>query len=115
MDITKIALDERFTDFELAQMFNVDCNPTAGRKHAAKVRNIEEPYALNDIKIPLWKNRKRTLKRGERNALQQDDYCRREVSTNPPGSKDRIEDLRKYYSSVEWDTPDGEVESAFDC
>lgn len=115
MDTSKYSLSERFTDLEIAKMFTVDCNPTIPHNQGSRMPHIEEPYVFNDVRVPLWTIRKRNPSRGERKALQTDDNIRSEVSTNPPGSKGRIEDLKAYYQGVTGTTQEGEHQSAFVC
>lgn len=108
-----ISLDERFSDLELARFFNIEVCPDIPHSEGERRPPIEEPYCFNDIKVRLWTIRKRTLSRGERKALQSEDYCT--VSTNPPGSAGRIADLAAHYQGVDWDTEEGDHESAFNC
>jgi hypothetical protein len=92
----KITHEERFSDVELARMFNVECDPN-GEDRNAKARYIDAPYAFNDINCPLWTIRKRTLKRGEKKARQTEDFVRPGITTAKPGS-DRVADLAKFYA-----------------
>jgi hypothetical protein len=108
-----ISLDERFSDVELARMFNVEVCPNIPHSQGERRPPIEERYCFNDIKVRLWTLRKRAPSRGERKALQSEDYCT--VSTNPPGSAGRIADLAAHYEGVDWDTEEGDHESAFNC
>lgn len=87
---------KQFTDFELFQMFNVDCEPNCKNRSKVRVRYDESEFAMNDTKVPLWSNRKRHPKRGERNALQSDDNIKPGITNEPPGSG-RVADLAKYY------------------
>ena len=81
------------TDLDLFRMFNVNCGKT---KSGHTIR--------------LWSIRKHKLSRGEKNAMQDQDYCT--ISEHPPGSQGRIDDLAAHYAGVDWDTEDHE--SAFD-
>ena len=71
----KIQIDERFSEIELCRMFNVDCDPHAEPRKVS-TRYSEAPYALNDTKVPLLRFKRRKLSRGERKALQCEDYIR---------------------------------------
>lgn len=97
-DATK--LGERFTDLELFRMFNVDCAPTIAHKDGDRRPAIEEGMCFNDIKVSLWSEVSRPLSRGEKAALQSDDFIREGVSSTPPGSE-RVADLAAYYASQE--------------
>lgn len=115
-----IQLGERFTDLELFRMFNVDVAPSIPHDQGDRRPLIEEGMCFNDIKIQLWSEVKRPLSRGERKALQSEDYC--VVSDSPPGSEGRIADLRAHFSSQrEFIGPQGEeiykmgAASPFDC
>jgi len=107
----KVKLEDRFSDVELFRMFNVDIAPDIPHSEGERNPPVEEKYCFNDIKARLWTFRKRNPSRGERNALQNEDYCW--VSQHPPGSAGRIEDLARHYQGVDWDTEEGEHESAF--
>jgi len=108
----KIKAEDRFTEMEMFRMFNVDIAPNVPLHKGERNRPIEEAYCLNDIKVRLWRFRKRNPSRGERKALQSEDYC--VVSQHPPGSAGRIADLAAHYEGVDWDTEEGDHESAFD-
>ena len=99
MDTNKIQIDERFNDMELFAMFNVDCNPNAEQKET-RVAWDESEYATNDIKVPLWKLKKRQLTRGEKKALQGEDNIKPGISQEKPGSK-RVADLARFYDENE--------------
>ena len=109
----QIEIDKRFTDVELARMFNVEVCPNIPHSEGERRPPVEEKYCFNDIKVRLWSFRKRTPSRGEKAALQSEDYC--VVSTNPPGSAGRIADLAAHYQGVDWDTEEGDHKSAFNC
>ena len=84
----KINLDERFTAYELARMFNVEC----------------KQGSTGEIKIPLLKIKRRKLSRGESKAVQPDDFIREGITSAPAGSKERIEALKAYYADVTAET-----------
>jgi hypothetical protein len=96
MDTTKIALTERFTAFELSQMFNIDCNPDCDYRQGLRVRYIDEPYAFNDCKVPLLINRKRKLSKRVRPMF--DDNLKAGISEYEPGTKGRLADLVAFYA-----------------
>ena len=97
---TDVAIEDRFTDVELFGLFNIDIMPDADHKDGDR-RQYDDtsPYAFNDIKCQLWSFTKRTLPRGERNALQSGDHLKRGISDQPPGSG-RVEDLARYYQGM---------------
>lgn len=90
----KVTLEERFTDFELFQMFNVECNPQAEQK-ATRVKHDKEQYAFNDIKMPLWKNKKRKL---TKRVKHHNDYVKEGITSEPAG-KSRVADLARFYQN----------------
>jgi hypothetical protein len=112
MNTQAIAINDRFTDVELFDLFNIDIMPDAPHEEGdRRPYDDESAYVFNDIKCQLWSHTKRTLPRGERNALQGEDHC--SVSEHPPGSAGRIADLAAHYQGVEWDAEEGDHESAF--
>jgi len=113
MNTNAIAIEDRFSDMELARMWNVEICPDIPHSRWERRPPIEEKYCFNDIKVRLWRFKKRNPSRGERKALQSEDYC--VVSQHPPGSAGRIADLAAHYEGVDWDTEEGDHESAFNC
>ena len=93
----KIKLTERFTMFELAEMFNVDCDPACKDRKTLRVRYIDEPYALNDTKVPLLVRRKRRLTKRVRPMF--DDRIKPGVTEHEPGTKGRHADLIAFYAA----------------
>lgn len=104
---------KQFSDMELFDMFNIDIMPDADHKDGDRRQNVDERYAFNDIKCQLWSKTKRQLSRGERNALQSDDYCT--ISHHQPGSAERIADLAAHYQGVDGSTTEDQHQSAFSC
>ncbi len=100
MNTNAIAIDDRFTEMELFDLFNVEIAPDIDAKHGEKRRPIEERYYFDDVKVRLWKTTKRRLPRGERKSLQTKDNLRRGISDHAPGSRGRLDDLQKYYSGL---------------
>jgi hypothetical protein len=88
-------LQARFSDFELSQMFNVDCDPNCKVRHTLRVRYIEEPYAFNDIKVPLLVNKKRKVTKRVKHYC---DSIKPGITTHEPGTKARVADLAKFYA-----------------
>ena len=97
MDTTKIALTERFTAFELSQMFQIDCDPACMDRKTFRVRYIDEPYAFNDTKVPLLINRKRKLSKRVRPMF--DDCLKAGISEYEPGTAGRHADLVAFYAA----------------
>ena len=85
---------KQFSDFELFQMFQVECNPDADQKET-RVPHIEDGMAFNDIKVPLWVNRQRKPSKRERHY---EDMIRDGITNHPAGSKGRVDDLATYYA-----------------
>lgn len=102
MDTTKIALTERFTAFELAEMFNIDCNPECMDRKTVRVRYIDEPYAFNDTKVPLLIRRKRKVTKRVRPF---NDSLKAGISEYEPGTKGRHADLVAWYAANPGGTP----------
>lgn len=98
MNSQAIAINDRFTDFELFQMFNIDCDPNIDARET-RVPYVEGEYEFNDVKCPMWRNIKRSLSRGEKKAVTNGDLIRDGVTDAPSGSKQRIADLAAYYQS----------------
>lgn len=96
MDTTKINLDERFTTFELFDMFNVDCAPDCQDRSKFRVRYFEAPYAFNDTKVPLLIRRKRKVSKRVRPF---NDGLKDGVSKHEPGTKGRHADLVAFYAA----------------
>lgn len=96
MDTTKIKLTERFTAFELADMFNIDCDPECMNRKSLRVRYIDEPYAFNDTKVPLLIRRKRKVSKRVRPF---NDNLKAGVSEYEPGTKGRHADLVAFYAT----------------
>jgi hypothetical protein len=94
MNTNAIALEDRFSDFELSQMFNVDCEPNCRNRGKMRVRYVEAPYALNDTKVPLLVNRKRKV---SKRVKYYDDTIKSGITTHEPGTKKRVADLIKWY------------------
>jgi len=90
---------KQFTDLELFDMFNVELTPNAPHSEGDRRPYIEEGMCFNDIKTCLWSKTKRSLNRGERNALQTDDNVCDGVTNEPPGSG-RVADLAKFYDTA---------------
>ena len=88
-------LQGRFSDMALFAMFNVDVAPTIEWGQGSRRR---DDGGFNDIKVPLWGVRKRTLPRGEMQAVQSVDHLKEGVSQHPPGSR-RVEDLAAFYAA----------------
>lgn len=97
MNTNAIKLEERFSAFELAEMFNVDCDPNCKTRNTLRVRYIDEPYALNDCKVPLLVRRKRTASKRVRPMFADD--LKAGVSEYEPGTKGRVADLIKFYAA----------------
>jgi hypothetical protein len=91
-----ISLDERFTAFELAQMFNVDCDPNCSKRNTLRVRYIEANYAFNDVRVPLLVNRKRKVSKRVKHYC---DEIKSGITTHEPGTKGRVADLAKWYAA----------------
>ena len=91
----KVKLADRFSDLRLFRMFNVDVAPHIEWSKGSRRKN---DGGFNDIKVPLWGFRKRTLPRGEMQAVQSADHLKEGVSTNPPGSR-RVADLVAFYAT----------------
>ena len=94
MDTTKIKLEERFTTFELFDMFQIDCDPNCMDRKSLRVRYIEAPYALNDTKVPLLIRRKRKVTKRVKHYC---DSIKAGVTEYEPGTKGRYADLVKFY------------------
>lgn len=97
MNNNKIKLTERFTMFELADMFNVDCDPNCQNRRKLRARYIEAPYALNDCNMPLLVRRKRKLSKRVRPMF--DDNLKAGISEYEPGTKGRHADLVAWYAA----------------
>ena len=89
MNTQAIALADRFSDIELFQMFNVECE-VVGHKPGA--------YALDSDKVnrPLWKIRK--VKATKRTKKHVGDMIRDGITCHAPGSKDRVKDMAAFYA-----------------
>lgn len=92
----KIKLEERFTTFELAEMFNVDCDPNCADRKTLRVRYLDEPYAFNDTKVPLLVRRKR---KATKRVKHYDDRIKAGVTEYEPGTKGRYADLVAFYAA----------------
>lgn len=100
-EATRKHLDGRFSEFEMFQMFNIDCDPNIDAREV-RVRYIEEPYSFNDIRCPLLVLHKRTKRVGRRKFHDTDaDQIKDGITNEPPGSKGRIEALRRHYATSE--------------
>lgn len=97
MKTNAIKLEERFTAFEMAEMFNVDCDPSCTNRKTLRVRYLDEPYAFNDCKVPLLVRRKRKVSKRVRPMFADD--LKVGVSTFEPGTKGRVADLIKFYAA----------------
>lgn len=97
MDTTKIKLTERFTMFEIAEMFNIDCDPQCMDRKSLRVRYIDEPYAFNDTKVPLLVRHKRKLTKRVRPMFA--DNLKAGISEYEPGTKGRYNDLVAFYAA----------------
>jgi len=107
----KISHEERFTDFELFGMFNFDVRPNATNSRNLHRMSDDEPYAgMSVIKHPLLHFAK---KRRSKRWRMFPDNIRPEVSQNPAGSRDRIEDMAAYYAE-QMKKEENDRESAFD-
>jgi len=106
MKTNAIKLEERFSDFEISQMFNVDCEPDCRNRGKMRVRYIEAQYALNDTKVPLLVNRKRKV---SKRVKHYNDTIKPGITTREPG-KGRVADLIRYYQN-----PANEGVSPFTC
>ena len=73
------------SDMVAFRMFQVDCAPMAG-----------DGLHTDVVKCPLWKIRKRKLRRGDKRALQSDDNST--VKVGRPGSKERLEAYVRFYA-----------------
>ena len=93
----KIAHEDRFSEMELFSMFNIECLPGGERKDSSKQTDVEEKYCFNDVLVPLWKETKRELPRGEKKAVQDEDNIKPGISQHKPGSQ-RVADLAKFYA-----------------
>jgi len=102
MNTNAIKLEDRFSDFELFQMFQVECNPDAEQKET-RVGYVEAPYHFNDVKVPLLKNKKRKL---SKRIVHFEDHVKSGITREPAG-KSRVADLARFYQ-------DNPRESAFD-
>ena len=87
----KIKHEDRFTMVEMFQMFQVDCDPHAEGK---TVRS-----RCSDVKVPLWRYRRKAQRKGRMKAPQLGDGIREGVTIHPPGSRERIEDMQKFYAT----------------
>jgi len=92
----KITHEDRFTEFELFQMFNVDCDPNIDPSEV-RTPYVDGKYEFNDCHCPMWRNVKRELPRGEKNAVQDEDNIKPGISQHKPGSQ-RVADLAKFYA-----------------
>jgi hypothetical protein len=86
----KIAHEDRFSEMEMFGFFNVELLPGGERKDGSRQSDIDAPYAFNDVLVPMWKETKRKLTRGEAAACQDEDNIK-------PGSQ-RVADLAKFYA-----------------
>ena len=102
MNTNAIKLEDRFSDFELAQMFNIECKPDA-EQHETRVPYVEGVYEFNDVKMPLLINRKRRL---TKRTVHFEDHVKSGVTREPAG-KSRVADLARFYA-------ENPGESAFD-
>ena len=96
MDSSKIKLEERFTTFELFDMFQLDCNAECMDRKTLRVRYIDAPYALNDTKVPLLIHRKRKVSKRVRPF---NNNLKAGVSEYEPGTKGRHADLVAFYAA----------------
>lgn len=92
----KITHEERFTEVELGTMFNVDCDPSCKVRHNLRVRWNDEPYAMNDTKVPLLVVRK--AKKVSKRVRRYCDSVKPGVTTHKPGTKGRVADMVKWYA-----------------
>lgn len=102
MNTNAIKLEDRFSDFELACMFNVECNPDADQKET-RVPFVEGVYEFNDCKVPLLKLKKRKL---TKRTVHFEDHVKPGITREPAG-KSRVADLARFYA-------ENPGESAFD-
>ena len=98
MNAVQIAeqLANRFSDFELFAMFNVDCDTECKTRNTLRVRYIEAPYAFNDTKVPLLVNRKRKVSKRVKHYC---DEIKSGVTTHGPGTKGRVADMVRFYAA----------------
>jgi hypothetical protein len=93
----KIAHEDRFSEMEMFGFFNVELLPGGERKDGSRQSDIDAPYAFNDVLVPMWKETKRKLTRGEAAACQDEDNIKPGISQHKPGSQ-RVADLAKFYA-----------------
>jgi hypothetical protein len=107
----RIKHEERFTAVEMFAMFNVelwndDSLPTKKREH--ELSDLGD--CVDNVVLPLWKFREYTPPKGKSLPIYPDteitDNIKNGVTIHPPGSKERMADLAKFYQ----DNPE---ESAF--
>ena len=91
--VIKIKLEDRFTEKQLWQLFNVECDASTRRTN---IHSVDEPYCFNDVKVPLWHVRNKHSKVSKR-VKHRDDRVKQGVTVHPPG-KQRVEDLVRFYS-----------------
>ena len=96
MNTNAIALENRFSDFELFSMFNVDCDAECKTRNTLRVRYIEAPYVFNDCKVPLLVSRKRKPTKRVKHYC---DEIKSGITRCEPGTKGRVADLAKWYSA----------------
>ena len=90
----KIKLEDRFTEQQLWDMFNVECDKKTERSNTYA---IDEPFCFNDVKVPLWHVRSKRSKVSKR-VKHRDDRVKQGITIHPPG-KQRVEDLVRFYAS----------------
>ena len=107
MNTNAIQLEDRFSDFELVQMFNVECAPHVGWERSSRKKYDDtSAYAFNDVKVPLLVTRKRKI---SKRVKHYNDAIKAGVTRHEPGTKGRVADLIAFYAV----NAAGEV-SAFD-
>ena len=88
-EATRKHLDGRFSEFEMFQMFNVECDANADP--------LTVKSGQSDLKIPLWVYRKREKKTSRVRLPAIGDTIKDGVTNEPPGSKGRVEALRRWH------------------
>jgi hypothetical protein len=84
----------RFSMIEMFRMFNLELSPDGPPIRPTK--NRANDYSMEIVRLPLWKIGKRRIKR-ERFRKGFPDFLRPNVSIHPAGSKERMDDLQRFY------------------
>ena len=88
-----IALADRFSDYELFGMFNVECSFHGSRPGG-------EPVETDAVAVPLWKKTRRSVPKRHKQPGLEFDKVRENVTNHAPGTAGRLDDLRKFYSDA---------------